>query len=157
LFGNPHSASPASERSTELADRARSAILAFLGASPDEYTVIFTANATAALKLVGESFPFTAPSRLLLTADNHNSINGIREFARRGGARDRSLPLSLPELRQPNTDVLAALDDAPDGARHLFAYPAQSNYSGVRHPLAWIEAARDRGWDVLLDAAAFLP
>jgi selenocysteine lyase/cysteine desulfurase len=39
----------------------------------------------------------------------------------------------------------------------LFAYPAQSNFSGVQHPLEWVGLARDRGWDVLLDAAAFVP
>ncbi len=39
----------------------------------------------------------------------------------------------------------------------MFAYPAQSNYSGVRHPLQWVHHAQDRGWDVLLDAAAFVP
>ncbi|MCP4693022.1 MAG: aminotransferase class V-fold PLP-dependent enzyme, partial [Desulfobacterales bacterium] len=41
--------------------------------------------------------------------------------------------------------------------RNLFAFPAQSNFSGVQHPLEWIEAARARGWDVLVDAAAFAP
>jgi selenocysteine lyase/cysteine desulfurase len=40
---------------------------------------------------------------------------------------------------------------------HLFAYPAQSNFSGVQHPLEWIARAQARGWDVLLDAAAFVP
>jgi selenocysteine lyase/cysteine desulfurase len=39
----------------------------------------------------------------------------------------------------------------------LFAYPAQSNFSGVQHPLEWIPRARARGWDVLLDASAFAP
>jgi selenocysteine lyase/cysteine desulfurase len=44
------------------------------------------------------------------------------------------------------------------GEHHnLFAYPAQSNFSGVQHPLGWIERAHDAGWDVLLDAAAFVP
>ena len=43
--------------------------------------------------------------------------------------------------------------DAP----RLFAFPAQSNFSGVQHPLAWVELARDYGYDVLLDAAAFVP
>jgi len=38
---------------------------------------------------------------------------------------------------------------------NLFAYPAQSNFSGVQHPLEWIAQAQARGWDVLLDAAAF--
>ena len=44
------------------------------------------------------------------------------------------------------------------GEHHnLFAYPAQSNFSGVQHPLAWIERAQAEGWDVLLDAAAYVP
>jgi selenocysteine lyase/cysteine desulfurase len=43
------------------------------------------------------------------------------------------------------------------GGRNLFAYPAQSNFSGVQHPLEWIAEAQAAGWDVLLDAAAFVP
>jgi selenocysteine lyase/cysteine desulfurase len=43
------------------------------------------------------------------------------------------------------------------GSSSLFAYPAQSNLSGVQHPLGWIAQAKERGWDVLLDAAAFVP
>ena len=46
VLGNPHSDSGTSRAATELADRARAAILAFVGASPDEYTVVFTANAS---------------------------------------------------------------------------------------------------------------
>ncbi len=156
VLGNPHSDSPPSRLSTDLADRTRAAILGFVGASPDAYTVIFTANASAALKLVGESFPFTDRSRLLLTADNHNSVNGIRELARARGAVETYLPLALPDLRHDDATIRSALDDAPADAPHLFAYPAQSNYSGVRHPPAWIDAAHDRGWTVLLDASAFI-
>ena len=40
---------------------------------------------------------------------------------------------------------------------NLFAFPAQSNFSGVKHPLDLIDAAHARGWHVLLDAAAFVP
>lgn len=157
VLGNPHSNSPASGASTQLADAARRAVLASVNASPDEYAVVFTANASAALKLVGEAYPFTAGSRFLLPADNHNSVNGIREHARARGARVTYLPLRVPDLRPDPEAVLAALDDAPAGPSHLFAYPAQSNYSGVRHPLEWIERASERGWDVLLDASAFVP
>jgi molybdenum cofactor sulfurtransferase len=157
VFGNPHSNSPTSRAATEFAEAARRAILSFLNASPDEYFVIFTANASAALKLVGESFPFTAGSRFLLSTDNHNSVNGIREFARSRGADVTYLPLEKPSLRLNPEVVGAALQDAPAGRRHLFAYPAQSNYSGVRHPLEWVAEAQERGWDVLLDAAAYLP
>ena len=43
------------------------------------------------------------------------------------------------------------------GGHNLFAYPAQSNFSGVQHALEWIPQAQEAGWDVLLDAAAFVP
>ena len=46
---------------------------------------------------------------------------------------------------------------AAAGGHRLFAYPAQSNFSGVQHPLDWIPLAQEHGWDVLLDAAAFTP
>jgi selenocysteine lyase/cysteine desulfurase len=41
--------------------------------------------------------------------------------------------------------------------RGLLAYPAQSNFSGVQHPLRWIQTAHEHGYDVLLDAAAYVP
>ncbi len=157
VFGNPHSSNPTSRAATHLAERARVAVLAFLNASPDEYTVIFTANASAAIKLVGEAYPFTAGSRLLLSADNHNSVNGVREFARSRGADVTYVPLLTPSLRVDETEVRAGLDRAFEGSPRLFAYPAQSNYSGVQHPLDWVIHARERGWDVLLDASAFVP
>ena len=93
VLGNPHSENPTSRAATQLADRARAAVLSFVRASPDEYTVVFTANASGASKLVGEAFPFTDRSRLVLTADNHNSVNGIREFARARGAAVAYVPL----------------------------------------------------------------
>jgi selenocysteine lyase/cysteine desulfurase len=42
-------------------------------------------------------------------------------------------------------------------APSLFAFPAQSNFSGVRHPLSWVRTAQARGYRVLLDAAAYVP
>lgn len=58
VFGNPHSANPASVAMTEHVERTRRHILSYFGTSPDEYVVVFTSNATGALKLVGESYPF---------------------------------------------------------------------------------------------------
>ena len=58
LLGNPHSTNPASSFTSELVERARSAVLRFFNASADDWVVIFTANATQALKLIGESYPF---------------------------------------------------------------------------------------------------
>jgi molybdenum cofactor sulfurtransferase len=75
-----------SKLSTGCADEAREAVLSFFRAPPG-YTVVFTANATGALKLVGEAYPFTEESTYVLGVDSHNSVHGIREFARRAGAR----------------------------------------------------------------------
>lgn len=47
---------------------------------------MWTANATAGLKLVGESFPFAPGSSLVLPVDAHNSVQGMRAFAGRAGA-----------------------------------------------------------------------
>jgi molybdenum cofactor sulfurtransferase len=66
---------------------ARTAVLDFFRAPEGEYTVVVTANATGALKLVGESYPFTQHSAFVLGVDSHNSVHGIREFACRGGAK----------------------------------------------------------------------
>ncbi|MFI1912945.1 aminotransferase class V-fold PLP-dependent enzyme [Nocardia sp. NPDC020380] len=155
-FGNPHSESPASRAATELTERARAAVLDFFHAAPEEYRVIFTPNATGALKLVGESYPFTPDGRFTLTYDNHNSVNGIREYARAAGTAAAYVPVTTPELRVDEAELHAAWA-APATGPKLFAYPAQSNFSGVQHPLEWITQAQARGWDVLLDAAAFVP
>ena len=156
VFGNPHSASPTSGRMTRFVERARQAVLAWFNAGRD-YTAIFTQNATAALKHVGESYPFARGGALLLTADNHNSVNGIREFACAEGAMVAYAPLTTPELRVDRERLRELLARADPSAKNLFAYPAQSNFSGVKHPLDLVEEAHAAGWDVLLDAAAFVP
>ena len=208
VFGNPHSENPASAASTELVERARLAVLAHFNAPPEEYVAIFTPNATGACRLVGETYPFGPRTRLVLTQDNHNSVNGIREFARSRGALTQYVPFSSPELRVDDDAIRQALAlprPGPLGAawrvarsgvapwagrgsrarrqrslaeegirdagrpvaalsagavprrRGLLAYPAQSNFSGVQHPLRWIQTAHEHGYDVLLDAAAYVP
>ena len=155
LIGNPHSTNPSSSAATEFVARARLAVLRFFNASPDEWDVVFTGNASLALKLVGESYPFGKGDRFLLTFDNHNSVNGIREFARAAGATATYVPVVLPEMRVDEADLARGLETGRAGGHNLFAYPAQSNFSGVQHPLEWIDRAQAKGWDVLLDAAAF--
>ncbi|GAB1313795.1 hypothetical protein MFIFM68171_04005 [Madurella fahalii] len=190
VYGNPHSVNPTSAAATEAVDRTRARILAHVNAAPAEYAVIFTSSATAAARLVGEAYPFRRGTRFVLTADNHNSINGIREFARARKAKTTYIPLQSPDFRVDSADVVSALS-SKRGLVHrlslsdcggilnwsqqsngtprrqlrqtrnhrngLFAYPAQSNFTGVRHSLSWIPLAQQRGYHVLLDAAAFLP
>ena len=155
VFGNPHAEHGPSARSTDTLETARALLLAHLDADDAEYDVAFTANATAAVKLVAESYPFSPTGVCLLSADNHNSLNGVREYARRAGALFTHLPLD-DELRLTNAAAMLAELGGPRGAR-LFGFPAQSNFSGVRHPLELIGVAQRAGFDVLLDAAAYLP
>jgi molybdenum cofactor sulfurtransferase len=157
VYGNPHSINPTSAASTELVESVRASVLEFFRGSPDEYIPIFTPNATGALRLVGEAYPFRPGDRFLLTFDNHNSVNGIREFARTRGAETTYVPSVPPDLRVGETVLPRYLTDTPGDHHNLFAYPAQSNFSGVHHPLEWIEQAQSHGWDVLLDAAAYVP
>ena len=157
VFGNPHSLNPTSAAMTELVEQARTAVLEFFRASPEEYVAIFTPNATGALRLVGEAYPFRPGDRFLLSFDNHNSVNGIREFARARGAETTYVPSEPPELRVDEQLLPRYLTEVSGEHHNLFAYPAQSNFSGVQHSLDWIERAHAQGWDVLLDAAAYVP
>lgn len=157
VFGNPHSHNPASLASTAQVEKARCHVYEFFNADPNEYEVIFTSNASGALKLVGESYPFDKDSCYLLAYDNHNSVNGIREFARNKGAQVSYIPVRNPELRLDESLLRRGLAHKPEDGSGLFAYPAQSNFSGVKHPLEWIAEAQALGWDVLLDCAAYAP
>ncbi|MFI6762789.1 aminotransferase class V-fold PLP-dependent enzyme [Micromonospora sp. NPDC050417] len=162
LYSNPHSENPTSVAAGNLVESARQAVLDFFHADPERYAVIFTANATGACRLVGEAYRFGRSRPLVLTSDNHNSVNGIREYARTAGAPTRYVPVRGAELRVERSDVESALVGRRGGpwrrqAGGLFAFPAQSNFSGVQHPLEWIELAQRHGYDVLLDAAAYTP
>ncbi len=157
VFGNPHSTSPASHAMTVLVEQTRRAVLDYFNASPDEYVVIFTPNATGALRLVGEAYPFAEGGQYLLTFDNHNSVNGIREFAQAKGARVNYVPVEPPDLRVNELQLFSRLAQGRPDQHNLFAFPAQSNFSGVQHPLDWIAQAQAQGWDVLVDCAAFTP
>jgi selenocysteine lyase/cysteine desulfurase len=151
IYGNPHSEHGPSRASEAELAAARAATLAYFDADPGLYDVCFTANTSAAIKLVAESYPFDAGRSLVLSADNHNSVNGMREFARRAGAPVHVLPLD-EELRLEDPAArLHAL--AATHRTGLFAFPVQSNFSGVRHPLDLVTDAQRLGFDVLIDAA----
>lgn len=153
IYGNPHSDSRPSRASTDLIDLARRSVLQFLDADESTHDVCFTANTSAAIKLVAEGYPFTPATSCLLSADNHNSVNGIREYAHRAGAHVGYIPLD-DELRLRDAEAIIDSEARHDGG--LLAFPAQSNFSGVRHPLDLVVRAKSRGFDVLVDIAAFV-
>ena len=57
VLGNPHSANPASALAGERIEICRAHVLRFFNASAEEYAVVFTANASHALKLVARPTP----------------------------------------------------------------------------------------------------
>ena len=99
VLGNPHSQNPTSVASAELAKEARDTVRRFFNAPEDEFEIVFTANASGALKLVGEAYPFAPGGVFLLSYDNHNSVNGIREFAGNKGAATTYIPVREEDLR----------------------------------------------------------
>lgn len=169
LFGNPHSQCPASSLSTERVEAVRSRMLRFFNASPDQFDLVFTANATAAIKLVMEGMRDHNRGQgkehlwYGYHADSHTSLVGVREVASAGfrcfdsdaevedwlsdGGADAAPPLEKYSLRE---------------GIGLFAYPAQSNMNGRRLPLSWpgrVRASHDHEHHhvyTLLDAAAFV-
>jgi len=155
VYGNPHSINPTSLLSEKFISKARKKVLDFFKA--ENYYCIFTHNASGALQIVGECYPFSSDSHFLLTADNHNSVNGIREYCRCKNGVVTYSAINAEELSINEPELNKNLRSHPEKENKLFAFPAQSNVSGVRHSLAWIQKAQELGWDVLLDAAAFVP
>ncbi|EOD20846.1 hypothetical protein EMIHUDRAFT_458486 [Emiliania huxleyi CCMP1516] len=75
-LGNPHSAGPAAGAASAELDRARSLVLAhFCGSHAPDWEVIWTAGATASLRLVAEHFQFCGRSALLMPSACHTSCN----------------------------------------------------------------------------------
>ncbi|CAG8459411.1 6270_t:CDS:2 [Dentiscutata erythropus] len=167
LFGNPHSENPSSLLSTERTERVRLRILNHFNANPNEYQVVFTQNCTAAIKLVGEAFPWTyGKSSFRYMREGHNSLVGLRRYAEEN---------NLPDVKVVTEKDLESMFKAYSEHRNvnlppetnnsivygLFAYPAQDNYSGKRYPLTWIRKIKSFDTDnskilVLLDAAAYV-
>nr|AZM66049.1 molybdenum cofactor sulfurase [Arachis hypogaea] len=183
VYGNPHSQSDSSSATLEIVKDARQQVLDYCNASPKDYKCIFTFGATAALKLVGEAFPWSCDSTFMYTMENHNSVLGIREYALGQGAA--SIAVDIEENEAPGVSgeniamkisphqvqrrkVAGLLEGKPDGhVYNLFAFPSECNFSGLRFDLDLVKiikehSSRDLGissvckngqWMVLIDAA----
>ena len=119
--------------------------------------MIFTPNATGALRLVGEAYPFAPGDRFLPPSTTTTRSTASASSPAPGAPRRRTCRCEAPDLRVADGLLERYLDEAGRTSTTCSPIPAQSNFSGVKHPLEWIELAHERGWDVLLDAAAFVP
>ena len=151
VLGNPHSESGPSRASTAAIDTARRLTLELFDADPAVYDVVFTANASGAIRLLAEAFPV----RARVASRAHGGQPQLGQRPSRGGTAARRRRSSTCR----SDDELRGADPRPwlkpPKAASLFAFPAQSNFSGVKHPLAWVADARRRGYRVLVDAAAY--
>ncbi|XP_021738431.1 molybdenum cofactor sulfurase-like isoform X5 [Chenopodium quinoa] len=184
VYGNPHSQSDSSLATSEIIKECRQQVLDYCNASAKEYKCIFTSGATAALKMVGEAFPWSNQSHFMYTMENHNSVIGIREYALRQGAiavavdveefvdQDTSstdqkslFKVAQHDIQRRNANRCIK-EDSPGTAHHLFAFPSECNFSGMRFNLDLIRALKEQSentlkdttlikgrWLVLIDAA----
>ena len=152
LYGNPHSRSPSSILSTKRIDNVRLRALRFVKADPDEFDLVFVANATAAIKLVVEGFRACKQGfSYRYHRDSHTSLVGVRESA--------VMSQCLESDEAVEQWLMAGGDGDGDGERpSVFAYPAQSNMNGRRLALSWCSRVRQRKRNsyTLLDAAALV-
>ncbi|XP_022734951.1 molybdenum cofactor sulfurase-like isoform X3 [Durio zibethinus] len=167
VYGNPHSQSDSSSTTSDIVREARQQVLDYCNASPKDYKCIFTSGATAALKLVGENFPWSCKSTFMYTMENHNSVLGIREYALNQGAAafavdikeavdqdgaSRSSVNSVkvsqhPVQRRNEAEVLEG--ELTGDAYNLFAYPSECNFSGVRFSLDLVNIVKQNAEKIL--------
>lgn len=147
LYGNPHSASPSSQASTNMIEDVRLKALRFFNADPAEFDLVFTANATAAIKLVADALrEVQGGFEYGYAVDAHTSLVGVREVAVEG----RCLG---------SDEAVEKWIESECGRSRLFGVPAQSNMNGRRLPWQdWCRRAREseqaKTAFTLLDAAA---
>jgi molybdenum cofactor sulfurtransferase len=141
LYGNPHSMNAPAKLSGRLVDDTREKTLRFLGADPEHFDLVFVANATAAIKLVMESFKDLSITNKLVDGDEcgfrylyhidcHNSVIGVRETTDDNHYCFRN----DAEVEQWLAGTSSQNDNNTLG---LFAYPARSNMTGRRLSLSW--------------------
>lgn len=156
LFGNPHSMSLSSQLSTQRTDDIRLRVLRFFNADPEEFDLVFVANATAAIKLVADSLRDSDHRGFWYGyhIDAHTSVVGVRELADLGYQcfqSDAEVDAWIPKLSSDHYK-----------APRLLAFPGQSNLNGRRLPLRWCEEVRSAAAQgqgnvyTLLDAASLV-
>jgi len=120
-------------------------ILEFFNTNADDYHVVFTANATAALRLVAEHFDFSKDGNFHYCQENHTSVLGMRQLVRANG-----IYMLTPEQIQlndvdMNSHSTLSTDNAVKSGNSLITFSAQCNFSGYKLPLTVIDKMHRHG------------
>lgn len=155
LLANPHSDSQNPSTSALIVEETRLEVLKMFSADPAHFDVVFTANATASIKLVAECFSGNkAGFDYYYHLNSHTSLVGVRELATHSHCLASHETDEWLDARANN------IRDTHQERPRLFAYPAQSNMNGERLPLDWPGRLRFSGHHphtyTLLDAAALV-
>ncbi|XP_001355033.4 molybdenum cofactor sulfurase [Drosophila pseudoobscura] len=127
----------------DYVDQVRFKVLEFFNTKEDDYHVIFTANATAALSLVAENFDFGRQGNFHYCQENHTSVLGMRE---------RVQARAMYMLKEEEITGMASVPSAANGVNgsspgdnSLVTFSAQCNFSGYKIPLAAIAGIQKQG------------
>ena len=131
-MANPHSNGPLGDRSCQEISRCRELILDHFGADSDEYSVVFTSGSTAALKLVGECFPWSKDSCFCYPFNSHTSLLGIREFAPNSFCIPSNKFPRCPERFPAYHESTDETKSPFHGSYSLLALPGECNFAGTK-------------------------
>ncbi|CAH1176408.1 unnamed protein product [Phaedon cochleariae] len=162
VYGNPHSLHISSKSTEEAIDIIRYEILQHFNTNNEEYSIVFTSGATAALKIIAECFNYGSKSKgtLVYLENNHTSALGMRSYAENAKeiSTERAYELMINEPKKyPDKNDL----------NNIFVYPAESNFCGTKFPLEWIKCIKEgalnefvqtksQNWYVVLDAPCYV-
>lgn len=135
LYGNPHSDSTPSLHTSECIKSVRLRVLRFFNADPKDFDIVFTANATSAIKMLLTCLADYSSSESKdlwygYHQDSHTSLVGGRELAdaHRCFENDHEVDKWVENACHPESNDTTLL---------LLGYPGQSNMTGRRLPSHW--------------------
>ncbi|VEN56244.1 unnamed protein product [Callosobruchus maculatus] len=161
LYDNPHSMNMSGKLTEDAVDLVRYRILDHFNTNDQEYSVVFTSGATAALKTIAECFDYRDNGTLAYLQHNHTSVLGMRCFS------EHYTEVKIEDAFELYSTENIEEDASDSGGNGLFVYPAQCNFSGTKFPLSWIEKTKKRKlnkllkapckqWYVVLDCACYV-
>lgn len=86
-------------------------------------------------------------STFAYTEDNHTSVLGMRELIPNADLLCLTQQQAREALDKNPTTVQKNNNSTGSKRNSLFVYPAQSNFSGTKYPLKWIETCQNGALD----------
>jgi selenocysteine lyase/cysteine desulfurase len=142
-----------SQLSTQIYEKAREIVIAFVGADPENHTCIFGKNTTEAINKLARRFPFTPERDIVLTSGMEHHSN---DLPWRAVAKAVHVDI-LPDGRLDEADFDTKLAEYGERVA-LVAIAGASNVTGYINPYHRLaEKAHAVGAHIVLDAAQLAP